>query len=317
MDKRRATLQQLLTKEMLGIEIGALHTPTVPKRDGWNVISVDHDTTEGLTRAYKGDPNVVAESLQPVDVVWNHGLISDALKHSGYGERHFDYIVASHVIEHFPNLLGTLRDFELMMRDEGVLVLAVPDMRYCFDFFMPMSSTAEVLTAHHRKRSRHTRESFFRMAAYDVLNRDTNLSGWADGNVKNFRFLSNLHHAYDRFVQHDESNDAKYIDNHTWYFTPSSFSLIMLELRALDLIAFEIVLKEPGPHGEFLVSLRKRAEPLLLSEDELNNHRMALLRSSVVELAQRAVMLGLMEKPAQFPEAARSCVSSDPPLAFH
>ena len=143
---RQGVMQRFLSKEMRGIEIGALYNPTVPKEDGWNVISVDHDTMEGLLVAYAGNPYVSAGSLQPVDVVWNHGLLSAALKNGGYAVGCFDYIVASHVIEHFPDLLGTLMDFEKILAEGGVLSLAVPDQRYCFDFFMPWSVSYTHLT---------------------------------------------------------------------------------------------------------------------------------------------------------------------------
>ena len=288
---RQGVMQRFLSKEMRGIEIGALYNPTVPKEDGWNVISVDHDTMEGLLVAYAGNPYVSAGSLQPVDVVWNHGLLSAALKNGGYAVGYFDYIVASHVIEHFPDLLGTLMDFEKILAEGGVLSLAVPDQRYCFDFFMPWSSTADLLMAYGEARSRHTKASFFRMAAYNAVgivnhgHRDELVS------AQDIGLQSDLHHAYARFCTHDESTDAGYVDNHTWYFTPSTFELVMLELRALGLLSLEVEMVERGPWGEFLVCMRKSSEPLPLTAEELNARRLGLLKQSVRELAHRAQML--------------------------
>src|SRR5262249_29263731 len=45
----------------------------------------------------------------------------------------FDYVIASHVIEHVPNPLGWMADAARTLRPGGLLSLVVPDRRYCFD----------------------------------------------------------------------------------------------------------------------------------------------------------------------------------------
>ncbi|MDB5374958.1 MAG: hypothetical protein JWP04_3600, partial [Belnapia sp.] len=44
---------------------------------------------------------------------------------------------------------------------EGRLVLAVPDKRFCFDLFRPVSTTAHLLAAHGALRSRHIAAHMF------------------------------------------------------------------------------------------------------------------------------------------------------------
>lgn len=292
MDLRRSqVLQKHITREMLGIEVGAFYNPTVAKADGWNVVVVDHDTKEGLLKAYAHDVHVTAESIQEVDVVWSGGLLSDALVRGGKPTGQFDYIVASHVIEHFPDLLGTLIDFQAVLKPGGVIVLAVPDLRYCFDFFMPWSTTADILDAHREGRTRHTKSAFYRMAAYSttgIVNRglpNEFVSASAVG------LLSNVFHARDRYVAHDAGPAAPYVDVHTWYFTPASFELVMLELNALKLLDFEIVTSERGPAGEFLLTLRKAEHAFSVANETLSEQRLALLKQAAYELSHRAEML--------------------------
>lgn len=135
-----------IIKEMVGLEIGASYSPIAPKADGWNVRVVDHAPREVLEGKYRDEPNVDVARIEHVDVVWN-----DAALHECFAPEHhhaFDYCLASHVIEHIPDLITFLRSFETLLAAGGVLSLAVPDKRYCFDVCKPFSTTAAVLAAH-------------------------------------------------------------------------------------------------------------------------------------------------------------------------
>ena len=279
---------------MFGLEIGALHKPVAPKSEGWRVLSVDHASIEDLLREYPADSNVDLAKLQPVDVVWRGGKLSAALSQSGKFERgtKIDFVVASHVLEHFPDLLGSLRDFETFMSDDGLLCLALPDSRLCFDFFMPPSMTPDVLDAYFQKRETHTPASFFRMAAYNVEGIVNRAFPGELVSAKNLRLCSTLEHAFDRYSDELKTNERSYADNHTWYFTPASFQLIFLELYRLKLSNFIVRAIEPGPDGEFLVTLQRKLGPLTEKEeaDMSDVRRLELLREMTFDLARRVEM---------------------------
>jgi predicted SAM-dependent methyltransferase len=74
----------------------------------------------------------------------------------------FDGVIASHVIEHFPDLLGFFLAAERMLKPDGILSLVVPDKRFCFDYFQSVSLTGDVHDAHSEQRSRHTRKTAFK-----------------------------------------------------------------------------------------------------------------------------------------------------------
>lgn len=43
------------------------------------------------------------------------------------------WVIASHVVEHVPDVIGWLSDIAEVLLNDGRLVLVVPDMRYTFD----------------------------------------------------------------------------------------------------------------------------------------------------------------------------------------
>src|SRR5580658_7325812 len=102
MDRREIILNGLDLSKLVGVEIGALDKPLVRRQDG-EVIYVDHADRETLVEKYKADPNVNKDSLVHVDAIWGENTLADAVSY-----RKVDYVVASHVIEHVPDLITWL-----------------------------------------------------------------------------------------------------------------------------------------------------------------------------------------------------------------
>jgi hypothetical protein len=152
--------------------------------------------------------------------------------------------VASHVIEHTPDMLGFLKECDAMLRPGGRLVLVVPDKRRCFDFFRSVSTTGAVLQAHLDGRSRHLAGSAFdQVANCATLNGRT---GWMESATGPLGFLHTLTNAKALFDTVVASQD--YIDCHAWVFTPSSFRLVISDLNAVGVLP----LKEEGFWGTTL-----------------------------------------------------------------
>jgi SAM-dependent methyltransferase len=59
-----------------------------------------------------------------------------------------DFVIANHFIEHCADPIGTIRVFASKLRAEGVIYMAVPDKRFCFDKQRP-STSFEHLEADH------------------------------------------------------------------------------------------------------------------------------------------------------------------------
>jgi SAM-dependent methyltransferase len=99
---------------MTGIEIGPLLKPVITKNEG-DIIYVDHVDTEALKAKYADDPNVDTRKIVSVDAVWGSQTLLQAVG------RRVDYVIASHVAEHVPDLVGWLGEIGEVLRPGGTL----------------------------------------------------------------------------------------------------------------------------------------------------------------------------------------------------
>src|ERR1700689_768593 len=126
-----------------GLEIGPLASPIVPRAMG-DVSYVDHVSTEDLIAKYTNDPAVDEHKIVSTDYVWGSNKLAEAVGASAA----FDYVVASHVLEHVPDLVGWLGEVAQVLRPGGRLSLAMPDRRYTFDVRRRDSDVSEVVEAY-------------------------------------------------------------------------------------------------------------------------------------------------------------------------
>ena len=247
----------LVDKSGLGLEIGPSHNPIAPKSAGFNVETVDHATAEELRQKYKDHP-VTLENIESVDYVWKGEALSDLIGKSNC----YDYIIASHVLEHMPDIVSFFVQCEALLKAGGVLSLIVPDKRYCFDYFRWPSSTGEVLDAYTEKRARHKPGVVFDHFANTA--RMDEYIAWAPETPKgSFSVIHSLEQAKNLWQR--ALNSADYIDVHAWRFTPGSFRLILSDLRALGLIRLVELASFDTVGCEFHVTLGVKDEPLVRS----------------------------------------------------
>ncbi|OIQ69749.1 ubiquinone biosynthesis O-methyltransferase [mine drainage metagenome] len=60
----------------------------------------------------------------------------------------FDYIVSSHNFEHLPNPIKFLQGCASLLKPGGLITMAVPDHRACFDYFRPHTVIGDWLEAY-------------------------------------------------------------------------------------------------------------------------------------------------------------------------
>ncbi len=234
-----------------GLEISPSYNPIVPKSSGRNIEILDHATAEELRHKYKDDPHVDISKIEDVDYVSGGGSIREVIGKT----KHYDYILASHLVEHLPDLVGFLQDCEALLKDDGVLVLAVPDKRFCFDVFQHLTSTGDLLQSHLEKRARHSPGKLFDFIGYRAI-RGSSIA-WDLANRDPLAYEFTLEQAQSWF--HTAQSSAEYIDIHAWRFTPSSFRLILRDLHQIGVLS----LQEDKFHDtiafEFFLSLRRTA----------------------------------------------------------
>jgi SAM-dependent methyltransferase len=259
------------------IEIGAGYSPVAPKSAGWQSHVVDHASRQVLCEKYR-DAGVDLSLIEEVDTIWQGGPLHAAVPAELCGR--FDVLIASHVIEHMPDLVDFLVSAERLLGPAGVLSLAVPDRRYCFDYFKPATLTGDVLEAHAARRSRHTLRTAWNHVAYSVKLDGALACGQHP--VARTDFIDAFATAAATQAAFGDDAAEPYVDYHVWCFTPAGFALVILELGQLGLIDWRIDTLHGPEQFEFFVVLRRGAERIAIPE-MLQDRRMALLRQQLRE----------------------------------
>jgi len=304
---REELIRQHFHRNMRLLEIGPSYNPILPKADGWQTTVVDHATQADLVAKYA--PLVAtADRIEEVDFVWKGGALADLIPLDQHGS--YDGLVASHVGEHLPDLIAFLKNAATLIKQDGLMALALPDKRVCFDFFQPLTTTGDLVAAHLEGRTRHQRRTFFNQAAYFVTRNDT--VGWArTGLAAPFHLAHPLSLAQFSYDTADEDPAAEYRDSHAWAFTPKSFELLMLELNLLGYIDWSIRAIEPAAGVEFYVWLERKK--IAMPEVAVNPLRLSLLSAIVCETKVAIAQLeGAIPAPAPPVAQASPVVAPEP-----
>ena len=274
-----------IDRSMRILEIGASYNPTVPKAAGWHAFVVDHATQAELQQKY-AELGPLAANIEPVDFVCRGGPVEDAIPDGLHGT--FNACITSHVIEHVPDPISLFRSFDRLLAPDGIVSFAIPDKRFCFDFFRPLTMAPAWLEAFERRATRHSRRAILEMSAYNMNNGDRIAWGQEEAGMAP-RLTSELAPAKSVSDSAGMADDSSYVDCHAWCFTPSSFELLFLELGALALIDFRIEHIFPTAGCEFFVTFRKGRPGL--SAQGLQDRRLVLLRAMVDDLARQAACM--------------------------
>jgi SAM-dependent methyltransferase len=229
------------------------------------------------------DPDLI----EPVDFVWTGGALSDPVPTEHRGT--FDAFIASHVIEHTPDLVAFLRTAETLLKPDGRVILAIPDKRVCFDYYRPSSTIGDVLEAHRQQRTRHSTKTLWDHRSHQVVKR-LGRPGWSRFDQTETRFVCNFAEAK-RLADRADSNE--YVDAHAWVFVPASFELIILQLARLGLVDWQVERTEAAPVTEFYAWLRRggQAAAMAMTEAEFSQVRLRLLDAMLVELFEQSQQL--------------------------
>jgi Methyltransferase domain len=251
-DRRHRLLGDIDFQSSRGVEVGALHAPIVSKSDG-PVIYVDYAPTETL-RANLRHPGVRPSDVVEVDVVWGERPLREQI-----GEP-VDYVVASHVIEHVPDVIGWLLELHDAMKPDGTLGLAVPDRRYTFDIYRPSSGLGEMIEAHLRGYRRPSLRQVFESAAFSRNSPDT--EAWRPDHRGAASLpqevLQRLPEVY-QWMKNDIASSSRYIDAHCWVFTPASFLDTAEALTRIGCFPFRIAGFFPTEAGSIEFHVRLNA----------------------------------------------------------
>jgi hypothetical protein len=236
-----------------GLEIGASHSPLLPKSSGAHVEIVDHASRTELIEKYRGQgigSDLIAR-IEEVDHVWSEGSLADAVGERGA----YDYIIGSHMIEHMVDLVGFLQDCEALLHEGGRLSLIIPDKRYCFDMFQPLTSVGGAVNGHLSGMRFHPFGTVLDHHAYACM-RGPEVISW------NSETTTPVQMQFDDLRTSNEEvelgrRQEQYVDVHHWRFTPTSFRLLLQDLRDLGYHRLAEVGRFDTAGNEFFITLAR------------------------------------------------------------
>jgi SAM-dependent methyltransferase len=234
-----------------GLEIGALAQPLLrPPRA--RIKFVDHADQAALRAKYADDGNVPAEQIVPVDAVWGDSRLAECFP----GEN-FDYVIACHVIEHAPDVIGWLGEIAAVLRPGGKLILAIPDRRYTYDVKRRETSLSDLIDAHLRGARRPTPGQVFDCKAHVVAFDHTKAWSVSASPGTAAPFVSRAY-ALERAR---ESRDGAYVDCHCSVFTARSLLELLDGLLELGMLPYRLERFFVAPVGSSEMSLVLLREP--------------------------------------------------------
>lgn len=281
---RLTELRRFTALAAKGVEIAPYFNPIVPKSLGYDVLIVDVFDTDRLHENALQDPNIPDErvgEIEPVDVVADASRIGEELEARGLAGK-IDYIVSSHNFEHLPDPVRFLRGCETALREGGVLSMAIPDYRTCFDHFRMPTRLADWLTAYHDGRSQPSPATIFDFRStsslYDTGNDLRGTCDLARGTPEGFRLDCDLKASYASFLARRD-DPGTYQDAHCSTVFGPLMDLLLLDLRYLGLIGLEVIEITQTRGHEFFVHLRKPVRGAAAMDDIAHgSRRLELLR---------------------------------------
>ncbi|WP_372826919.1 methyltransferase domain-containing protein [Polaromonas sp.] len=238
----------------VGIEIGALDKPIIPPSTP-HVFYVDHAETAVLRSKYQGDPYVNVDALVQVHGVWGEASLAQAAARVAP----VDFVIASHVVEHVPDLIAWLQELASVLKPRGQVRLAVPDRRYTLDVLRAETRAPDVLASH--------LAGARRPQAREILDYMTHLVGvdtWKiwDGTQDTASLTRQSSIESGMAVARDSADNGTYHDVHCWVFTPLSFAVLMHDLASAAYQPFKCAGYFPTEHNtnEFFVTLQLCAD---------------------------------------------------------
>lgn len=228
-----------------GLEIGPLNRPIVTKSMG-EIWYVDHATTEEIIGKCESWGTIDVSEIVHVDYVWGENNLKE-LTSENYP---FDYLIASHVIEHVPDLIGWFKEARSVLKTGGILSLAIPDKRFTFDCLRNLTKPADLIEAFFLKSKRPSLKQIFDYKSGFVhRQKDYNNLGFTEKLI----YEHSLTEAFEITRKAFDTN--QYEDVHCWVFTELSFLELLESLINLDLFDFKIKQFFKRTEIEFIVSL--------------------------------------------------------------
>jgi len=287
---REKLLRKHISKEKLGLEIGPLFWGLCRKDEGYNVLIWDVLSKEELLNNYKTESKSAKKELEEIDIISSKSM---KIALSEYSQKKdavvknvsecFEYIISSHNLEHMPNPIQFLIDASELLKEDGILNMAIPISSRCFDCFRPLSTTGEMLDAYISKNKKPSFGKYFdhSFSTMGILEKNNKLIDVNDITYDFNKLTIKQNLSYSTYQEIVENyNKTPYVDNHVWQFNLESFISIFEDLMACKIIKNLEIIDAEIIGIEFIISIRKKKskKQFLIS----NERRLSLKKASLI-----------------------------------
>ena len=257
MDPRIYFFQKLVNDPSKRIlELGPLNRPIVDKNLYPNTFYCDVRSTEDVRKLYSGNDYLEAtgirvdpETIVPIDYV-----IQENYEKTFEKVEKFDYVIASHVLEHMEDLIFALRDISAVLKPGGTFCIVYPDKRYCFDHFRTSASFRDAYRVFRNGTTENS--SMVLDFYYSVIPENNPYLFWRKDGI-----LDHLPKAsFEKAVDHYEEalNGVKMDDVHYWPFSDMDFLKLLYDCIRARLLPFHCTSFWPCMENgqQFMVALQ-------------------------------------------------------------
>jgi predicted SAM-dependent methyltransferase len=242
--RKEKILINIQPESQVGLEFGPLTSPIITSNIG-SVRYVDHASTEELKAKCELWGTIDISKIVEVDFVWKN----ENLKELTAIEVPYDYVIASHVVEHVPDFIGWFKEIRSVLKTGGIVSLAIPDKRFTFDYLRQVTRPADVLEAYLCNSKRPSAGQVFDYKS-QFVNRN---SKFKFGIKEELIYEHTLEEAWE--ITQNSILKNHYEDVHCWVFTELSFLDLLISLVKLNLFDFKIAKFFNTTGIEFIVSL--------------------------------------------------------------
>jgi SAM-dependent methyltransferase len=77
-------------------------------------------------------------------------IINDAVNISSVENEHYDFVFASHILEHVANPLKAIKEWLRIIKNDGFIIIVVPEKSQCFDYKRDYSDFSTLLSQYEK-----------------------------------------------------------------------------------------------------------------------------------------------------------------------
>ena len=257
MDYRQMFHDLISDKHSRILEIGPLNRPLVDKSIYPNAIYCDIRTTEQIKELYSGSDYLETTTITvPIDEIVDVDVVLNTSYHETFNNQPpFDYVVASHVLEHVEDLIDVLQDISTILATNGQFIIYYPDTRFCFDHFRAEASFRDAYDVYKNKRPALARMvlDFF----HSAIPESRPYKFWSSENLHELLPVNDTTQALEKYMK---SCNGEFMDDvHYWPFSDKGFVKFLFDLTRADMLNLTCMQVHPTLHNtqEFLLILQK------------------------------------------------------------